>query len=103
MDREFLDEELRRLASDSGFRPPGWSSEDIDGFRRLIQCVHAATVEDDLRNTRFLRIQASDHGDPARAQAGLSSGRLISLTFKGTDDRGTVVIGDLSAHMEPPR
>jgi hypothetical protein len=33
----------------------------------------------------------------------LSSGRLISLTFKGTYDHGTVVIGDLYAHMEPPR
>jgi len=103
VDREYLDEELRHLASDFDFRPPAWSSEDIDSFRRLIQCVHAATVEDDLRNTRFLRIRASDHGDPARAHARLSSGRLISLTFKGTDDHGTVVIGDLSAHMEPPR
>jgi hypothetical protein len=103
MDREYVDEELRHLASDSDFRPPAWSSEDIDGFRRLIQCVHAATVEDDLRNTRFLRIQASDHDDPARAQARLSSGRLIPLTFKGTDNHGTVVIGDLSALMEPPR
>ena len=102
MEREYFDEELRQLALDSGFRPPAWSSEDIEGFRRLIQCAHAATVEDDLRNTRFLRIRASDHGDPARAQARLSSGRMISLTFKGTDDRGTVVIGDLSAHMEPP-
>jgi hypothetical protein len=103
VEREYLDEELRQLASDSNFRPPAWSSEDIEGFRRLIQCVHAATVDDDLRNTRFLRIQASDHGDPARGQARLSSGRMIPLTFKGTDNHGTVVIGDLSAHMEPPR
>lgn len=103
MEREYLDEELRQLASDSDFRPPAWSNEDIEGFRRLIQCVHAATIEDDLRNTRFLRIQASDHGDPARAEARLPSGRQISLTFKGTDDHGTVVIGDLSAQMEPPR
>ena len=103
MEREYLDEELRQLASDSHFRPPTWASEDIEGFHLLVQCAHAATVEDDLWNTRFLRIRASDLGDPARAQAQLPSGRLISLTFKGTDNHGTVVIGDLSAHMEPPR
>lgn len=103
MEREYLDEELRRLATDVDFLPPAWSSEDIEGFRRLIQCVHAATIEDDLRNTRFLRIQASNRNDPTRAQARLSSGRQIPLTFRGTGNHCTVIIGGLSAHMEPAR
>jgi hypothetical protein len=103
VEREYLDEELRRLAARPEFRPAGWSEEDIQEFRRLVQCARAAHVEKDLWNMRLLRIEPDDSGDPSRAQAILSSGRAIDLTFKNTDSHGGVVFGVLTAEMEAPR
>lgn len=101
MEQEYLDEELRRLATDPGFRPAGWSDREIRAFHRLVQCARAAYVEDDLRNMRVLRIEPDDSGDPTRARAALSSGRVIDLTFKTSGNHGAVVIGVLTAEMEP--
>lgn len=95
MEREYLDEELRRLATEPDFRCAGWDDGDIAEFRRLVQCVRAAHVEDDLRNMRLLRIEPHDASDPSRALATLSSGRKIDLTFKSTDGQGAVVLGVL--------
>lgn len=103
MEREYLDEELRRLATEPEFRPAGWSNQDVRGFRRLVQCARAALVEDDLRNMRLLRIEPDISDDPTRARATLSSGREIDLTFKNTDSHGVVVLGLLPPEMETPR
>ena len=103
VEREYLDEDLRRLATEPGFRPAGWDDLDVRGFHRLVQCACAAHVEDDLRNMRLLRIEADGSGDPTRARATLSSGRTIDLTFKNTDSHGVVVLGVLSPQMGTPR
>ena len=63
MEREYLDEQLRRLATEPQFRLAGWSGQEIREFRRLVQCARAANVEDDLRNMRVLRIELYDSGD----------------------------------------
>lgn len=101
MELEYLDEDLRRLARDPEFRPAGWNDRDIRDFRRLIQCARAAHVETDLRNMRVLRIARDRSGDPTRARAMLSSGRVIDLMFKISDNHGAVVFGVLAAEMEP--
>ncbi len=103
VEREYLDEELRRLATEPGFRPLGWSARDISDFHRLVQCARAAYVEADLRNMRVLRIEPDDSGDPNRAQAPLSSGRVIDLAFKNPDIHGAVVFGLLTPEMESQR
>lgn len=103
VEREYLDEELRRLATEPEFHPSGWSDAEVRAFHRLVQCARAAHVERDLRNMRLLRIEPDESGDPARAQATLSSGRAIDLTFKNSDSHGTVVLGLLTAEMEPQR
>ena len=103
VEREYLDEDLRRLATEPEFRPAGWDDMDVRGFHRLVQCARAAHVEGDLRNMRLLRIERDESGDPARAQATLSSGRAIDLTFKETDSHGVVVLGLLIPEMEAPR
>lgn len=103
MEREYLDEDLRRLASDPTFRPAGWSEQEVREFRRLVQCARAAYVERDLRNMRALRIEEDVSGDSTKARATLSSGRAIDLTFKNTDSHGAVVFGHLTAEMEPQR
>lgn len=100
MEREYLDEELRRLATESEFLPAGWDDMDVRGFRRLVQCARAAHVGDDLRNMRLLRIEPDGSGDPTRARATLSSGREIDLTFKNIDSHCAVVLGLLSPEME---
>lgn len=96
VEREYLDEGLRRLAIDPEFRPAGWSDREIREFHRLVQCARAAYVENDLWNMRVLRIEP-DHaaGDPGRARATLSSGRVIDLTFKNSGTHGAVVFGVL--------
>lgn len=103
MERDYLDEELRRLATEPEFRPAGWAKTDIRDFRRLVQCARAAYVEGDLRNMRLLRIEPDGSGDPTRALATLSSGRKIDLSFKGANSHGLVILGLLSQETEPPR
>ena len=93
MVREYVDEELRRLATDPGFQPSGWSTREIREFHRLVQCARAAYVESDLRNMRVLRIESDDSDDPSRAGATLTSGRVIDLTFKHSDGHGAVIFG----------
>lgn len=93
MERQYVDEELRLLATDPKFRPDGWSDQEVREFHRLVQCVRAAYVESDLRNMRVLRIEPVDSGDPSRAWATLSSGRVIDLMFKNCENHGAVVFG----------
>jgi hypothetical protein len=52
---------------------------------------------------RLLRIEPDDSGDPTRARATLSSGRVIDLTFKTVGSHGAVVFEVLTAEREPQR
>ncbi|RFZ34011.1 hypothetical protein DAVIS_04840 [Mycobacterium marinum] len=103
VEREYSDEGLRRLALNPEFRPADWTDREIRDFHRLIQCARAAHVETDLRNMRLLRIEPDHSGDPTRAQATLSSGRIIDLAFKNSENHGAVVFGVLAVEMEPQR
>lgn len=103
VDREYMDEELHRLATDPGCRPEGWSDREVSDFRVLVQCSRAARLDTDLRNSRMLRIELDGAGDPNRVRATLSSGRVIDLTFKNTESHGAVVFELLTAEMETPR
>lgn len=103
MHREYLDEELQRLATDPGCPPQGWTEPEIADFRLLVQCARAAEVETDLRNTRMLRLQPHDTGDPHRVLAMLSSGRVIDLTFKDAKSQGTVLFALVPAEVDSQR
>jgi hypothetical protein len=103
VDREYMDEKLHRLATDPGCRPEGWSDREVSDFRVLVQCARAARLDTDLRNSRMLRIEPDGGGDPNRARATLSSGRVIDLTFKSTESHGAVVFELLPVEMETPR
>lgn len=103
MDREYLDEELLRLATDPEVRLEGWSAREVSDFRVLVQCARAARLDTDLRNSRMLRIEPDGAGDPNRARATLSSGRVLDLTFKDTESQGAVVFELLTAESETPR
>ena len=100
VEREYLDETLRRLATEPDFRPTGWSAQEISEFHRLVQCARAAYVDTDLRNMRVLRIRPDDNGVPGKAWATLSSGREIDVTFKNSDSYGAVVFELLTPEME---
>lgn len=99
VEREYLDETLRRLAAEPGFSPADWGARETADFHRLVQCARAAYVDTDLRNMRVLRIEPDD-GLPSKARATLSSGRTIELTFKNSDSHGTVVFELLTPEME---
>ncbi|MFI7131334.1 hypothetical protein ACIBQ1_37010 [Nonomuraea sp. NPDC050153] len=103
VDREYLDEELHRLATDPAFRPRGWTAREVADFRVLVQCARAASLDTDLRNCRMLRIQPGDTRDPHKARATLSSGRAINLTFKNAESHGAVVFELLAPEMETSR
>lgn len=102
MHREYLDKVLKLLAEESGFRPAGWSAQEISEFRILVQCARAARLDTDLRNTRMLRIEPDDAGDPSKGRAALSSGRVVNLTFKNHSSQCTVVFELLIAEVENP-
>lgn len=98
-----MDEELHRLATDPGFRPDGWSAQEVSDFRVLVQCTRAARLDTDLRNSRMLRIQPGDRHDLSKARATLSSGRVINLTFKSTESHSAVTFELLTPEMETLR
>lgn len=102
MDREYLDEDLRGLATESEYRPKGWTTREISDFHVLVQCARAARHDGDLRNMRMLRIEP-DSNDPTRARAPLGSRRVVDLTFKDADSHGVVVFDLLTAEMETQR
>ena len=103
MEREYLDEDLRRLATEPGFQPAGWGVSELAEFHRLVQCARAAYLDTDLRNMRVLRIKPDASGDPSRARATLTSGRVIDLTFKNVESEGAVVFGFLTPETEAQR
>lgn len=81
MDREYLDEVLRRLAADIEYRPEGWDDAEIADYRLLVQCARAAHAEADLRNMRVLRVRPEDDS-PDTARARLGAAREVILKFK---------------------
>lgn len=103
MRREYLDEELQRLATNPGCPPHGWTEPEIADFRLLVQCARAAQIDTDLRNTRMLRLQSHHTGDPNRALATLSSGRVIDLTFKDGESEGAVLFALAPAEVDSQR
>lgn len=102
MEREYLDADLRRLATLRDFRPVGWSDHDVRDFRVLVQCACAAHDDTDLRKLRLLRIESHASGDPNRARATLRSGRAVDLMFKSSAGHGVVVFELSTAEMESP-
>lgn len=103
VEREYLDEDLRRLATEPGFQPAGWDLQDVAELRRLLQCARAAYVDTDLRNMRLLRIEPDASGDPDSAHATLRSGRVIDLTFRSARSRDVVVLGFRTPETEAQR
>lgn len=91
MDREYLDESLRRLATDADYRPEGWDDAEIADYRLLVQCARAAQTETDLRNMRVLRLRPDD-GSPEAAHARLGASREIVLRFKSSDGHAVVAL-----------
>jgi hypothetical protein len=91
VDWEYLDEALRRLATDADYRPEGWNDVEIADFRLLVQCARAARVAADLQNLRVLRLRAED-GDLEVAHARLGVSREIVLRFKNSDGHAVVTL-----------
>lgn len=100
MDREYVDKELQRLATDGSYQPPDWSDDEVADFRLLDQCARAAQVGDDLRGMRLLRLQPYVDGGPQSALGKLGSSREVTLTFKGPQDRAVVVFELLTQETE---
>ena len=95
VEREYVDEALKRLATDLSYRPEGWSPTEAADFRLLVQCARAAKVVNDLRNMRMLRIKSSDADDSTLAFATVGSSRVIGLTFKETNAHDPTVVFEL--------
>lgn len=103
MDREYMDEALQRLATDPGFQPEGWSAQEVEDFRVLVQCARAARLVTDLRNSRMLRIQPRDGRDLNKARTTLRSGRVVHLTFKSAESQSVVIFELLTPEMDTLR
>jgi hypothetical protein len=103
VDREYLDEALRRIATDAAYQPQDWNDREIADFRLLVQCARAARLDTDLRNTRMLGIEPEGTGDEDRARATLTSGRVVYLTFKNTESQGSVLFDLVNPEMGDPR
>lgn len=102
MDLEYLDEALRRLATDADYRPEGWDDVEIADYRLLVQCARAARAEVDLRNMRVLRLRAED-GSLEVARACLGVSREIVLRFKSSNGHAAVAIELPTTEPKAPR
>ncbi len=96
MHLEFLDEGLRRLLDEPGYRPAGWSDAEIEHFCLVVQCADAARVHTDLLNMRLLGLQTDPHGAPDASWTRLGPHRQLTVTFKSGSSPMTAVF-DLSA------
>ena len=108
MHLDFLDQVLRRLATEPSFRPAGWDEVEISHFRLVAQCAQAAQVESDLHATRILRLQACPDTAAKTSSVQLSHRRRLVLTFKNDGAPATAVfsvlpIEGLSTEMEEPQ
>ena len=96
MQREFLDEVLRRLATEPDSVAPGWEPAEIRHLRLLVQCAHAAVLATDMLNMRQLRLLPS-LGDGANAwTVRLSARHTLTLRFK-TDNTPMAVVFEISS------
>lgn len=90
VERQYSHEDLHRLATELDLPPQGWSPAEVADFRILDQCARAARLDTDLRNMRMLRIGPHPAGEPNRARATLSSGRVLDLIFRNIDGHWAV-------------
>ena len=102
MEREYLDDVLRRLATDLANRLEGWDDVEIADYRLLVQCARAAQADADLRNMRVLRLRPED-GCPETARARLGSAREIVLRFKSLSGHVAVTFELQAATSKAPR
>lgn len=103
MHREYLDEVLRRLATEAGYAPAGWEPAEIGHFRLLDQCFYAAVTEADLQSLRlYLRLQPSAQAGPRAWLVSLSSRRSLTITLKTGNTPTTAVFELLNAETEVP-
>jgi plasmid maintenance system killer protein len=91
---EYLDEVLRRLATEPGHRPAGWSSGAILAYRETVHCVDAANADTDLRALRSLRMRARPDLKLGAWSIRLDDLLVLVLAFKG-EGRGAVAVLEL--------
>ena len=96
MQREFLDEVLRRLATEPDFVAPGWEPAEIRHFRLLVQCTHAAVLATDMQNMRQLRLLPPLAGGANAWTVRLSANHTLTLRFK-TDNTPMTVVFEISS------
>lgn len=102
--REYLDEVLRRLATEAEYEPPGWDSTGVALFRLVDQCAYAAVTEADLRSLRsYLRMQPYPQAGPRAWLVVLGSHRSLVITIKAEDIPMTALFELLNAGTEALR
>lgn len=97
---DFLDEALRRLTTEPGYRPDGWDAAEVRHVRLVAQCAQAAEDAGDLRAMRILRLQPHADDPPGTSSVQLNPCRRMTIAFKNAGAPATAVFSVLSKEME---
>jgi hypothetical protein len=97
---ELLDDELRRLIGEAGYRPAGWADAEIRHLLLLAQCAGAAKTQSDLHSLRVLRFRIHPDDAPGTSSVQLSAGRRVTIIFKADSIPMTAVLDVLSSGTE---
>jgi proteic killer suppression protein len=100
---EYLDDALRRLATEPGHRQVGWSAHAVRAFREAIQCVDAAKSDVDLRALRSLRMRPRPDLKPGAWVIDLDDVLALVLAFKTEGRSATAVLDVLNGNREGRR
>lgn len=79
MQLRYANDDLRRIATDADYQPPGWSEAELDHFLLVAQCADAAIGPEDLFAFRGLGLQNSSND---AAVASLSPARQMKIQFE---------------------
>lgn len=79
MQLRYANDDLRRIATNADYQPPGWSGSELDHFLLVVQCAGAAIGPEDLFAFRGLGLRNSSNG---AAVASLSPTRQMKIQFE---------------------
>ena len=79
MQLRYASDDLRRIATDADYQPPGWSGSELAHFLLAAQCADAAIGPEDLFAFRGLGLRNSSNGT---AVARLSPARQMMIQFE---------------------
>lgn len=93
---EYADDDLRRLAEDSGFRVKRWGPDVTKAYRKKIQLIGSALDERDLLALRSLNLEKLKGDRADQCSIRLNDQFRLILTFRTEPDGRVAVVLEIT-------